>query len=298
MSLTSFLKNKDVKEKFRQEFSKPKFSVRSELLAPPVTNRYALIGTAFDYLMRFYLESLNPKTVTKPWVAMHALALISYPKDLNKERVAVAFSLAKQFDGSNPDALFDLHKKVTDIIKKSKKAHSNYMKSGKMSDELIKSAILLAQVDPIYRAHYVDKNIGIVDDEDIEDLRNLISLVDPETFKANETCALNPTFGEGSQLVGGADVDLIIDDLLIDIKTTKKPELKRDYFDQLIGYYALYKIGGIDGVPEKHEIKSLGIYFSRHGHLHVINVQDVIDKDTFPKFLEWFKERANKEFGS
>ncbi len=69
MSLTSFLQNRDVKQRFRQEFSMPPMEVKREILAPPLSNRYSLVGTAFDYLMRFFLKWLNPDAVTTQWVA-------------------------------------------------------------------------------------------------------------------------------------------------------------------------------------------------------------------------------------
>jgi len=73
MSLTSFLNNRNVKEKFKQEFPKPGFSVKREILAPPLTSHYTLVGTAFDYLMRFYLKYLNPRAITRKWVAEESL---------------------------------------------------------------------------------------------------------------------------------------------------------------------------------------------------------------------------------
>jgi hypothetical protein len=100
---------------------------------------------------------------------------------------------------------------------------------------------------------------------------------------------------KASELVGGADIDLVIDDMMIDVKTTKNLELRREHFNQLIGYYALYRIGGIGAMPRNHEIKRVGIYFSRYGYLHLIKIQDVIDENSFPRFLEWFVERATSE---
>jgi len=271
MSLTSFIKNSDVKEKFLQEFPKPEFRLKKDLLAPPLTNHYGLVGTAFDYLLRFYIGRLNPKAITNQWIADIAIELIR-----NDER---------------------LYKRASTIVSNAKENHSIFMKTGLISEDIFKSAVLLAQLDPIFRAGVVDENIGTVDDRDISDLRKLISIVEPKNFKAVELCLLNPTFGKASALVGGADVDLVIDDMMIDIKTTKKFELQRDYFNQLIGYYILYRIGGIDGMPPKHEIRRIGIYFSRHGYLYLIDVHDVINQDTFSKFIEWFKERAEKEYG-
>lgn len=50
-------------------------------------------------------------------------------------------------------------------------------------------------------------------------------------------------------------MDLLLDNSLIDIKTTKYLELKRDYLNQLIGYYILFLIGGIDDGPSKTNIE-------------------------------------------
>ena len=135
---------------------------------------------------------------------------------------------------------------------------------------------------------------------DIKRLNNLITLVDPRLFKAKKICLLNPTFKKASELVKGADADLVIDDMLIDIKTTKYLQNKQDYFNQLIGYYTLYRIGGISGMPATNKIKRLGIYFSRHGYLQLYNIKDITiikDKDKFSEFVEWLKERAIQEFG-
>jgi hypothetical protein len=68
MSLTSFISIHDVKERFTQEFSPPSASLKGTMIAPPVTKNYTLMGTAFDYLMRFRLERPNPGCVTQPWV--------------------------------------------------------------------------------------------------------------------------------------------------------------------------------------------------------------------------------------
>ncbi|RLJ00615.1 MAG: hypothetical protein DRP08_06425 [Candidatus Aenigmatarchaeota archaeon] len=54
----------------------------------------------------------------------------------------------------------------------------------------------------------------------------------PEYFKPKKICILNPTFGRASELVHGADCDLVIDDTIIDIKTTQETKFRRDYFSQ------------------------------------------------------------------
>ena len=141
-------------------------------------------------------------------------------------------------------------------------------------------------------AAFLDEEIDKAENGDVDDLRNLLAEVDQDTFTAQETCVLNPTFGDASRLIGGADADLVIDDTLIDIKTTKNLKFSRDEFNQVIGYYVLHRIGGVSGLSKKHEIRKLGIYFSRHGYLHTVNVDEVIDEEKFPAFVVWFKEKA------
>jgi len=273
MSLTSFLKrNKDVRERFRQEFKKPRFSVKRDLLAAPLTRRYSLIGTAFDYLLRFYVQHLNPDTVDRErWVAESALALIT----------------------DNP-SLLSLGER---IVSQAKERLCAFLETGQMSDGLIESALLLAQLDPIFRAGVGHEDVGKVYEDDIEDMRNLISIVDPSLFEASELCLVNPTFGAASVMVGGADADMVIDDTLIDMKTTKNLRLQRKDFDQLMGYYALHEISGFGELVPKSEITKVAIYFSRYAYLHVLELQGIIDWRTFPDFMHWFKGRADQEYG-
>jgi len=273
MSLTSFLKNQDVKDEFARQFPKPRLTLKKELLAPPLTKHYSLVGTGFDYLMRFYLKHLNPPAVAKKWIA-----------ERSTEKI--------------PSTEADLLRKALEIVEQAKRAHSNYISSGEMTDEVIESALRLAQLDPIFRAGFVDKNIGIVYEEDVADLRNLISIVDAGTFTVKRLCMLNPTFGKGSRLVRGADVDLLIDDALIDIKTTKSLKLTRDYLNQLTGYYVLSTIGGVDNAPYAPRIERIGIYYSRYAELYTVPIRTVVNEERLPLFIEWFKERATSEYNS
>lgn len=272
MSLTSFLNLAEVREKFKQEFNKPTFKIKKTILAPPKTTNYNHVGTAFDYLFRFYIERLNPNVKTQPWVAEETINcnLVNDKKLLSK---------------------------IKDIIKVAKENYQTYLKTGIFTKEILHSALLLAHVDIIYRTkgEAISANFGSIEEKDAEDLRNLIELINPKNFKANKICLLNPTFGFASKLVGGADADLIIDDTLIDIKTTKKLEFKRDYLNQLVGYYILNKIDKADECKNKIEIKKLGVYYSRYGLLFTFPVKEVLN-DTFNNFVKWFEKTAQDTF--
>jgi len=272
VSLTSFLKIRDVKLRFLTEFPKEHTTLRGEILAPVMTVNPSRIGTAFDYLMRFYLEWLNPNCHTNPWVAETSLSLLD----------------------EDPSLL----KKATEIVTNAKSAYLDYKQSGKMTDEVLKSTLLLAQVDLIYRAGIIEPDLGQSRSEDVLDLRNLIGVVNPGLFKAQRLCVLNPTFGEASGLVGGADADFLLDDVLVEIKTTKNLRFDRDYFNQLVGYYILSRIGGTIGTVANAKIARLGVYYSRHGLLHTFDVGFIENHPGLEQFIEWFEERAREEFPS
>lgn len=283
MSLTSFLKLPDVREKFRQEFSKPRVATGKELLAPPLSKRYSLVGTAFDYLLRFYVQRLNPNAKQRRWVAEAGLEKLGGTEfyDIDAEEWSFLDDDGNQKTGRA-------------ILNRARAAHDRYMASGKITDSLLKGVIGLAQLDVIYRSGFVDENLGVAHRADVRDLRNLISLVKPTEFRARRICLLNPTFGIGSRLIRGADADLFVDGMLIDIKATKKGDLRREYFDQLLGYLALHEIWGLDGLKRKPKISKLAVYSARYAFWQVLNVKDVINVKTFPSFLQWFKERVEQ----
>jgi hypothetical protein len=110
-------------------------------------------------------------------------------------------------------------------------------------------------------------------------------------FKSKNPIHLNPEFGIGSDLVGGAAADLIINDTLIDIKTISKLTFSIAHYRQLIGYWILSKIGKINQT-EKVQINNIGIYFARHGILKIIPVSQFENLPSFTNFISWFEDYA------
>jgi hypothetical protein len=96
------------------------------------------------------------------------------------------------------------------IVSRARRDLANYLKTGEMCDALVESALLLATLDPIYRAGVGHEMIGLVDRDDLQDLRSLIAAVDQNLFTAQRLCLLNPTFGRASRLVAGADADWVV----------------------------------------------------------------------------------------
>lgn len=283
MSLTSFLKIREVKAKFKETFKKPSNKLEGEILAVPQTTNYSLVGTAFDYLMRFILKYHNSNAITFPWVAEQVLVYLDDILIIGDTREEL-------------DIMSEFVESVPSVINYAKDEHKKFNVTGEVSERVLHACILLAQTDVYFRTGKPPKNYGMVEEDDVADLFELMNAIKVEDFIAKEHMLLNPTFGEASKLVGGADADIIMDGVLIDIKTTKNLTIKREHFNQLIGYYILTRIGVIDGIEENPEIKELGIYFSRYGRLVKFSVKEIINEQALEGFFDWFKEKAKQHF--
>ena len=320
MSLTSVLKEKEMREKFKEHFPAPKIRLDSPIRAPPLTKRYSLIGTAFDYLLRFHVKRKFNRAVSRSWIAEHAVDKIKFvsgmyayvdglmkPMDLEKP-AGDQFENAKMIRW--PDARPDMEdisdfpagktfiqgKEWADFIRPAEEAkdaakalYTRFVRTGSLPDDLVKSTLVLAKLDAIFRSGRLfntDFNAeyeGVEDD--VSDLKNLLAVaIDSGLFSPDYAAFLNPTFERGSALVGGADADMILDGMLIDVKTTKHMAFTQDMYNQILGYYALstfVKMLNVDMV---------GIYFSRHGVLHTVPVNGI----NTDKIIGWFEEYRDK----
>lgn len=80
---------------------------------------------------------------------------------------------------------------------------------------------------------------------------------------------LNPVFA-GSEDVDGADADLIVDGLLIDIKTSINTTISQEYIYQLIGYALL-------DYTDEYRMHSIGLYMARQGILLQWELESVLN---------------------
>jgi len=288
MSLTEFLKNADVREKFNEAFPNQGKRPGGDVQAPPQTTNYPLVGTAFDYLLRFYLRRHIGAYNARQWVAedgyMHALA---YRLDIADE--------------------------VREIIDEAEVHRDEYLETGTLSRSLIESSLDLARIDGIYRSGREPTNLGEYDDGDIIDCIQLIETLNSSEALTGDVVYLNPAFGNASKLVGGADADVILDGMLVDVKVTKISTFKADYWRQLVGYMTLADIHATlqeEGICEGFEprdnnyweslpeITEFGVYFARHGELVTYPAEVVYDADHYPEFRSWFVDAALSEYGT
>jgi midasin (ATPase involved in ribosome maturation) len=166
MSLTSFVEHPKVREAFnkncplKKEF-KPQ--IRPSLNAAPISKNYSQVGVAFDYLFRFYLEKLNSDCVMDfGWSALGAFRSI--------EETSNNYKIAKEI--------------VADVEFQKKR----YTDSELFTDDLLNSTLRLATLEPIYRANRGFEYIGRADPDDVNDLKQLISLINPKDWLGKNRC--------------------------------------------------------------------------------------------------------------
>lgn len=148
-------------------------------------------------------------------------------------------------------------------------------------DELNRHCIVLAFMEEVRRTGKLD---GVLATGDFDDAESLLAIAQPHWLDDLRELSwrfydrfhhllplphvLNPTF-DGSIDVGGADADMIVDGVLLDIKTIVRPEIRSDWIWQLLGYVLL-------DYSNRHHINSVGLYMARQGKLITWDLEETI----------------------
>jgi hypothetical protein len=307
MSLTGFVEMPEVTAKLKSFLPKLPRKIPAQLRVEPRSNRYAMVGTAFDYFLRFELQRRAPHAISGRWVAEGAPGLIWKADErgrsfvhLKKDDRGVA-SLVTGPDQAMGDE--ELAKAIAEsasgVVEMAKSAVAAYLQillpTRAQKADLAEHAIRLAKLDEMYRARRLDPTFGEAAQEDMEDLLSLLDIVPFEALIHDRVLMPNPTFGETSLLVGGADCDLISGDLLVDLKTTKRSETQAKDLNQLFGYFLLARHTRRADARFP-EIKRAAFYFCRHGHLWVLDTNTWTNLPEFPEVEQWFLKRAGDVF--
>ena len=285
-----------LRTKLKTQFPRPKIRLEAEMQAPPKTNNYAIVGAAFDYLYRFSIEahlSQSPEvdlavseTVAEKVYNRYKEEYKEKPKkqgpvdSLDSELEMAAAASKYMLDINRYNQWKAAEEAITDAISEVE----NFRKTKEISRGLIHACIVLAKVDLIARSGRIDDEFDNVKPDDINDLENLLSIVPDRMLNPQNRIVLNPVFPVSGI---GADGDLILDDMLIDIKTTKNLKIDRAMLNQLICYYT----GALQAemFNSDHPLKKPGIYFARHGYLWTIDTQEMGATEDFLDFGEWLR---------
>lgn len=229
--------------------------LNSEIKAKYILKDYRLasqVGTAFDYLARFVLKHYQVKNginaTNDRYVAEHGLnALLSYTeKEKNNYQKVYNTGLDIISDYINGDDSKETFKRLVGVSVYFAKLESMY-RSGY---DNLKEFSLTKRIDPLVEQELMNQIEIFIDTFDkkfnIKTKPNVIQY--------------NPTFGKCSVAVGGADADVIINDTLVDFKSSKYLKNIDEDYQQLLGYYLFNRV-----INSPTKINKICLYFSRYG---------------------------------
>lgn len=214
---------------------------------------WGILGAAIDYRIRYFFDTPDPSN------------LVAAQAHLDLDGPVAEDTIIARLEGR--DAYGNLSAALRELTRRANPV-------GQMLQEpdermLARFCCLLAMYDAVVRIGLVptsplatltrnaniDEQLALIDESWIDDVLGLASAaVDPLRHLFGQPVTLGPLF-QGSADVGGADGDLIVGRMLLEIKTTKNPP-QRPYLYQLIGYLLL-------DYDDQYEIDELGFFITR-----------------------------------
>lgn len=297
MSLTSFVKGPDVRAMLKPLRPDIPRKIEAPLLAPPRSGRTQIIGIGFDYLFRFEVQRRYSAARHQHWVADNA-PLMLRGADIPGGELQIIEPGSPPMLSRPPGGFARIARKVDRLLDEIHDAVDAHVSARNPDPVAMRSiaahAMRLARLDLVYRARVLDLGFANAELDDVEDLLAMIEVVPWNAFATEGRILLNPTFGQASAIVGGADADLIWGDLLVDLKSTKDEKIKPEYFDQLLGYFLLARRNRRKqrSFPQ---VKRVGLYFARRAHLLTFPVETWTAHPTFKTIERDFFALAESE---
>ena len=278
MSLTSHLNTLSspvgqfIKERFSHTAIITKdtnLKLRNSVTLLPATHPwpYDKIGGAIDYRIRYSFDVTPSKQLTA-WTGAHMLPFQF--EDGGLVEGPYSLELIETFFTSLDDMVETIRPVGRRLTMNEERIMARY-------------CFILALFEEVYRSdrykdgpllvpsprQSIDELLAMPEDAWIDDLSQLSLLFyDRYHDLLSLPFVLNPTFS-GSNDVGGADADLIVDRCLIEIKTSKLAKIEPSWLRQLVGYLLL-------DYTDEHHIQSLGIYMARQGLLFSWTVDEFL----------------------
>ena len=217
----------------------------------PEHQDYGTVGTAIDYRIRYYFDvTPSDKFVAYTGLSM-LMPVIPHASD-SLDTNHLFFSQLDAFIAKIQPA-----KRKLELEAEHDLARYCYILA--LFEQVFRSSAWenspLLQPKPIQS---IDELLAIPNESIIADI-SALSLLFYKTFadRLDHPAVLNPTF-EGSRTVGGADADFIMEDCLIEIKTSIHPKICADWLRQLLGYVIL-------DYHDFYHIRNIGFYMARQG---------------------------------
>ncbi len=321
ISLTKYL---DANKKVRAALSaiQPKLSrkIPVPMQVERTTERYLLLGTAFDYLLRLYIKRNIPHADLHlmalehsfPWrypgtrVELEEAGYVPYilGEAYSTPELDLATVLGRSEDegvialrmGDDLDAypiVLDISNARNAAAKKLDKIRAYTVGENVPFADVAWGCIAMAIMDDTERSgSHVPLNLFVDEVKypaELDELRQLFSVIPDALIDKRRQYWLNPVLGiVDSTAEIGADCDIIMGDNLIEIKVVSKNSMDIDMLNQLLGYFFLIRKNRELNLRPLPEIQEVSIYFARHGHLWSMPVSLWLDHPDFENVEKQF----------
>lgn len=244
------------------------FSSEYELKVPNDFNNRSfasVAGTAFDYLARFLVARKSK---------FYKMEVLSNLKAYDGIRF-----FKKEKQDYYVKKLEDCHDKIKAYVMKAE---------GVEITDIILASCYYARLEHNARTNWIpnEETEKFLEHEDESIVNNLLymAIVFDKEFiqrivKEDSDIVYNPTFGECSEKLGGADSDIFIDGVLYDFKTTKHFEAKTVDETQLWQYFIYHCVAKRNNDRKStlfdKEIKALALYKARFGEIEYVKISDI-----------------------
>jgi hypothetical protein len=265
ISLTGLLSENETLSVLNANFTNPIKRTGAKLLVEPAKGKgvdFGAVGTAYDYWLRCKIKKSNPDIYTN---------FLGYRECVSRY-------------GDSP--------KVAKLLKRHTKSLTDFSKGTLSSnDSLFEACLFIAKFETEYRSGYPVETFD-VKPQNIEELKRIAEATKLDFFQ-NKEAVLNPIFAvKGSKLAIQADGDIVLGDVLLDLKTSSQITLK-DNLRQLIGYWVLNSLRG-----SPINIQRLGVYYPRFNYFIDFSPSDLMAPDEQNTIVGYFQKRLGKNIGA
>ncbi|WP_152039935.1 hypothetical protein [Salinigranum salinum] len=316
--VTDFIKIGEVRQEIDSTYPNPGEDAEGKLKV--VNNGYGhqLVGNAFEYLCRLLLYRRCNEIIHGSWSTFGNFE----PRWTNGETPPLN---VMRFDGMKWEEYDDISsqeewdekqnnlpvwKRQRSSVKWTEdeqltKLVKQYIQTGMNTRKVVRASLINAGWKPDKSVQSWINRKAFAEDI-LNEMEELFELLRETEWTNGNTMIEQPGFG-GHRYILPGEGDFIVDDLLVDIKTTEGRTFTNQFWRQLLMYYVLCDVQRIlyeemyadseDVAKIKYpEISKVGIYFARYGELRTVNMGDVIqDQDRYEEFRAWIVDRGIEE---
>lgn len=329
--VTDFIKISEVRKEIDSTYPNPGVDAEGDSFVPNTGYSHKLIGDTFEFLCKLWLyrhcdEVIRPD-LRSSWELNtkeneeHDQTWLSADFQRNKiPEVTVSVFAGMEWEDiehgpSNKKEWEEMNENRQPWERRSavrweedeelSKVANQYVKTGMNTDGVVQAALFNSGWKPDDEVQsWVDQ--AAIEDDLLTEMKELFNLLGKQDWGDGKIAFEGPKFGHYRHILPG-EGDFLVDDLLVDIKTTENRSFTNSFWRQLLMYYVLNDIQrelhqadsrtGREKFDDPYpEITRVGIYFARYGELQTIDIDEVIqDTDRYEEFRAWIVDKAIEE---